>query len=122
MEAKRAIQEISESLQDFHDHKLPYDCISPRNVVIGEGGKCQLSVVGLLLGVDKDSPEYSVQEIQDPEHRITFSLGCLLFKLAFGFSPVVTRSGKLDSFSFSIYLKVLHEETSQRLLKVYHFV
>lgn len=52
---------------------------------------------------------------------MTFALGCLLFKLLFGFTPVNSSTKKFTGFKADSYLKRLQTEPNQKLLKVYYY-
>lgn len=52
---------------------------------------------------------------------MTFALGCLLFKLIFGFTPVNSNTKKFTDFKTSNFLKRLQFEQNQKLLKVYYY-
>lgn len=86
-EARSLIMDICDSAVDYIKHKIPYDCYSPNNIVrIGE--KWYLSAPGLIFGIDRDLPEYCCQhKLESEEYRHTYSWGCLLFKILFGFTP-----------------------------------
>jgi len=98
---------VESSLKDYLQYNIYYDCFSNKNIVVGENARWQLSVVGFLNGVDLNCKEYYNPQISMPVNKITFQLGCLLFKLLFGFSPIVSNSVDFRNFNLKKYMKYL---------------
>ena len=105
-------------MENYKAHGLAYNAISPRNVVRLRG-EWQLSLAGLLLRNEKESPDYYKSDVKK-EYSAAYALGTLLFKLLFGFVPFEKRRER-SAFSFKDYLKYLDKEENKKALKIYYF-
>lgn len=54
---------LKEGLENYKAHGLAYNVINPRNIV-KYGGEWQLSLAGLLLRNEKESPDYYKSDVK----------------------------------------------------------
>jgi hypothetical protein len=86
---------------------------------VRRGLEWELSLTGLLLRNEKDSPDYYKADVKR-EYLTAYALGTLLFKLLFGFVPFEKRKER-SNFAFKDYLKYLDREETKKALKIYYF-
>lgn len=83
--ARGIIRGLKEGLENYAEHNIEYNAISPKNIV-RRGGAWELSLAGLLLRNEKEAVDYYKTDVRR-EGSQAYALGTLLFKLLFGFVP-----------------------------------
>eukprot|EP00043_Microstomoeca_roanoka_P006873 m.66704 g.66704 ORF g.66704 m.66704 type:complete len:805 (-) comp13603_c0_seq1:302-2716(-) len=102
-EVRSVAQQLVSALRYLHSHRIMHRDMKPQNILVGKSGRVMLCDFGfaramsmntLVLTSIKGTPLYMAPELikeQPYDHRADlWSLGCILYELAFGSPPYYT--------------------------------